>query len=66
MTEPTRSPKHREMTLADVQAVSDLEQRVYPFPWSMGIFKDCLRAGRGGFCVMFFKAWRWPAPKWCF
>ena len=47
MTEPTPSPKPREMTLADVQAVSDLEQRVYPFPWSTGIFKDCLRAGYG-------------------
>ena len=33
------------MTQADVEAVSAIEKRAYPFPWSPGIFRDCLRAG---------------------
>jgi ribosomal-protein-alanine N-acetyltransferase len=35
------------MTLQDVDAVAALEQLSYPFPWSVGIFRDCLRAGYG-------------------
>lgn len=33
------------MKQADVEAVSAIEKRAYPFPWSPGIFRDCLRAG---------------------
>lgn len=33
------------MRLADVIAVSRIERAAYPFPWSAGIFRDCLRAG---------------------
>lgn len=33
------------MKQADVEAVSAIEIRAYPFPWSPGIFRDCLRAG---------------------
>lgn len=43
----TTEPRHRAMTLNDVDRVSGLEKSVYPFPWSEGIFKDCLRAGYG-------------------
>ncbi len=35
----------RPMTQKDVGAVHALEQRAYAFPWSEGIFRDCLRAG---------------------
>lgn len=35
----------REMTLADLDAVLQIEARAYAFPWSRGIFSDCLQAG---------------------
>ena len=35
----------RPMRQADVEAVVAIEQRAYPFPWTAGIFRDCLRAG---------------------
>jgi ribosomal-protein-alanine N-acetyltransferase len=33
------------MTDADVAAVVAIERSVYPFPWTEGIFADCLRVG---------------------
>lgn len=35
----------RPMRRGDVGAVCEIEQRSYPFPWSKGIFSDCLRIG---------------------
>lgn len=35
----------RPMTEADVAAVVALERDAYQFPWSEGIFRDCLRVG---------------------
>lgn len=35
----------RPMRGGDLQRVAEIEQRGYAFPWSEGIFKDCLRAG---------------------
>ncbi len=35
----------RVMRQADIDLVAAIEQRAYPFPWSPGIFRDCLRAG---------------------
>ena len=29
----------------DLSHISDIEARAYEFPWSQGIFADCLRAG---------------------
>ncbi|MDX1251489.1 MAG: ribosomal protein S18-alanine N-acetyltransferase [Gammaproteobacteria bacterium] len=37
----------RRMTAADVNDVMAIERRAYPFPWSEGIFRDCLRVGYG-------------------
>ena len=34
----------RPMREADVDAVFDIERRAYEFPWTAGIFRDCLRA----------------------
>ncbi len=31
--------------------VLDIERRAYPFPWTEGIFRDCLRAGYSGWVV---------------
>jgi len=35
----------RPMRDADVEAVAAIERSAYEFPWSAGIFRDCLRAG---------------------
>jgi ribosomal-protein-alanine N-acetyltransferase len=35
----------RAMTPLDVPAVGALERAAYPFPWTDGIFRDCLRVG---------------------
>ena len=33
------------MRLDDIDAVVALESQAYEFPWTLGIFRDCLRAG---------------------
>ena len=33
------------MVRGDVATVSRIEKRAYEFPWSRGLFKDCLNAG---------------------
>jgi ribosomal-protein-alanine N-acetyltransferase len=35
----------RPMQEADLLAVSGIELQAYDFPWTLGIFRDCLRAG---------------------
>jgi ribosomal-protein-alanine N-acetyltransferase len=35
----------RPMRDGDLDAGMDIERRAYPFPWTRGIFRDCLRAG---------------------
>lgn len=35
----------RPMRGGDLDAVMAIERRAYPFPWTQGIFDDCLRAG---------------------
>jgi ribosomal-protein-alanine N-acetyltransferase len=53
----------RTMRPADLQAVADVETASYKFPWSLGIFRDCLLAGYqslvldasghiSGYCIM--------------
>jgi len=41
----------REMCPADLDAVFTLEKRAYEYPWSRGIFNDCLLAGY--YCIVF-------------
>lgn len=39
-------PAHlRVMAHDDIALVSDIERRSYDFPWSHGVFRDCLLAG---------------------
>jgi ribosomal-protein-alanine N-acetyltransferase len=38
------------MTLDDLPTVIGIERRSYDFPWSEGIFRDCIRAGY--YCVL--------------
>ncbi len=35
----------RPMTPDDLDIVFDIEKRAYEFPWTRGIFRECLRAG---------------------
>jgi len=35
----------RDMAHDDLSMVSDIERRSYEFPWSHGVFRDCLLAG---------------------
>lgn len=41
----TPRPALRRMREEDVDEVIAVEYRAYPFPWTPGIFRDCLRAG---------------------
>lgn len=47
MITPVREiPAHiRVMAHDDIALVSDIERRSYDFPWSHGVFRDCLLAG---------------------
>ncbi len=40
-----RPAEVRRMTHDDLAEVSDIERRSYDFPWSHGVFRDCLLAG---------------------
>lgn len=40
-----RDPQLRRITAVDIDAVMVVELSAYPFPWTAGIFADCLRAG---------------------
>lgn len=35
----------RPMREADVSTIMEIERRAYAFPWTAGIFRDCLRVG---------------------
>ncbi|MGE8214078.1 MULTISPECIES: ribosomal protein S18-alanine N-acetyltransferase [unclassified Stenotrophomonas] len=41
-------PSLRPMFVDDLDAVMEIELRAYPFPWTRGIFQDCLQAGYPG------------------
>ena len=41
----------RPMRESDIASVIEIEQRAYPFPWTEGILRDCLRVGYGS-CVL--------------
>lgn len=40
-------PTLRRMRPGDVERVMEVEQGAYPFPWTDGIFRDCMRVGYG-------------------
>jgi len=42
---PQRLVRFRAMTPFDVPGVGAVEKAAYQFPWSEGIFRDCLRVG---------------------
>ncbi len=38
-------PLIRQMNADDLECVVAIEQAAYPFPWTRGIFADCIQAG---------------------
>ena len=42
----------RPLREADLDAVMEIELRAYPFPWTRGIFRDCLQAGYPGWVML--------------
>lgn len=48
-------PLIRRLTLADLDRLHEIEQASYPFPWTRGIFEDCLRVGYACFGLQFGK-----------
>lgn len=43
--EPQATCQVRKLTLADLPQVLVIERAAYEFPWSDGIFRDCIRVG---------------------
>lgn len=43
----------REMDVDDVPSVVAIEHLMYPFPWTEGIFRDCLAVGCYGYVLEF-------------
>lgn len=42
----------RPLTVADLDTIIAIENRAYDFPWTIGIFRDCLRVGYCCWCYM--------------
>lgn len=42
----------RRLVMADLPSVLAIERASYDFPWSEGIFRDCLRVGYRGFAAV--------------
>ncbi|WP_132998999.1 ribosomal protein S18-alanine N-acetyltransferase [Luteimonas arsenica] len=45
-------PQMRPMRVDDLDAVMVVERRAYPWPWTIGIFRDCLSAGYPAWVLM--------------
>ena len=40
----------RPLAMGDLQTLMEIERRAYPYPWPIGIFRDCLRVGYWCWC----------------
>jgi ribosomal-protein-alanine N-acetyltransferase len=45
------SPSLRPMRADDLDEIARIEAQAYEFPWTLGIFRDCLRAGYGSWVL---------------
>lgn len=43
--EPRAAIRVRPLTVSDLPEIMPIERSAYEFPWSEGIFRDCLRVG---------------------
>jgi ribosomal-protein-alanine N-acetyltransferase len=50
-----KHPLIRRLNLGDVDRIHQIEELAYPFPWSRGLFVDCLNAGYALFGLQFGK-----------
>jgi [ribosomal protein S18]-alanine N-acetyltransferase len=50
--QPERLWNLRPMQEAYLPQILDIETRAYPFPWTDGIFRDCLKVGYSGWVVV--------------
>jgi ribosomal-protein-alanine N-acetyltransferase len=41
----------RTMNYSDLEDVIAIEKKAYPFPWTLGIFRDCLRVGHSAWVL---------------
>ncbi len=41
----TEKLKFRAMAIDDIDKIMKIETDIYPFPWTEGIFNDCIRVG---------------------
>ncbi|MCG6939000.1 MAG: ribosomal protein S18-alanine N-acetyltransferase [Gammaproteobacteria bacterium] len=41
----------RTMNYADLNQVITIEEKAYPYPWTVGIFRDCLRIGHNAWVM---------------
>ncbi|MDT8282240.1 MAG: ribosomal protein S18-alanine N-acetyltransferase [Gammaproteobacteria bacterium] len=41
----------RTMNYPDLKQVVEVEKKAYPYPWTLGIFRDCLRVGYSAWVV---------------
>ena len=41
----------RTMTYSDLKQVIAVEKKAYPHPWTLGIFRDCLRVGHNAWVM---------------
>lgn len=46
------APSLRPLREEDLDAIMPIENRAYPFPWTRGIFRDCLQAGYPGWLLL--------------
>lgn len=44
-------PLIRQMTADDLDCVVEIDQAAYPYPWTRGIFADCIRAAYDCFAL---------------
>jgi len=42
----------RTMTYSDLKQVIAVEEKAYSYPWTLGIFRDCLRVGYSAWVMM--------------
>ncbi len=49
-------PLIRRLGIEDVERMHEIEKLAYPYPWSRGIFEDCLRVGCACFGLQIGKA----------
>lgn len=50
VTQTGHGPCLRPLTTADLDTVMEIEHRAYGFPWTAGIFRDCIRVGYSCWC----------------